>query len=120
MAVPGLTVAEHWPASLAVVILAGQVIVGAVVSFTVMDWWHDAVPELFVAVQVILVVPAGYGSLSGRPSLRELVTVTLSPVVVGVPASTVASQLLLASAVLSGGQVIVGAPPSVTVTVKLH
>src|SRR5947207_1025742 len=31
VAVPGLTVAEHWPASLLVVILAGQVIVGAVV-----------------------------------------------------------------------------------------
>ena len=59
VAVPGLTVAEHWPGSLAVVILAGQVIVGAVVSFTVTVCWHDAVPELLDAVQVIVVVPAG-------------------------------------------------------------
>ena len=59
VAVPGSTVAEHWPASLPVVIFAGQVIVGAVVSLTVTVCWHDAVPELFVAVQVIVVVPAG-------------------------------------------------------------
>ena len=40
--------------------------------------------------------------------------------VVGLPGSTVAWQLLSAVAVLFAGQVIVGAAPSVTVTVKLQ
>ena len=35
VAVPGLTVAEHEPGSLLVVMLAGQVITGGVVSLTV-------------------------------------------------------------------------------------
>src|SRR5438876_7962926 len=35
VAVPGFTIAEHWPGSLLVVMLAGQVITGAVVSLTV-------------------------------------------------------------------------------------
>jgi len=41
-------------------------------------------------------------------------------VVVGLPGSTVASQLLLALAVLFGGQVMVGAGSDWTVTVKLQ
>ncbi len=67
-----------------------------------------------------VVVPVGNGSVSGLPSLRELVTVTLSPVVVGVPASTLAWQLLSALAVLLGGQLIVTLPlvASTTVTEK--
>src|SRR5947209_194431 len=50
---------------------AGQVIVGVVRSLTVIVWVAE--PELpagSVAVQVITVVPAGYGSVSGFPSLR--------------------------------------------------
>jgi len=39
---------------------AGHVIAGASVSFTVIVVWHDEwLPELSVAVQVIVVVPFG-------------------------------------------------------------
>src|SRR3989442_8428933 len=101
--------------------LAGQVIVGGVVSFTVIVCAQEELPALFVAVHVIVVVPTGYGSLNARSSLRCEVTVTPLPVVVGCPGSTVASQLLSAVAVLLGGQVIVGTSGlSVTVIVKVQ
>ncbi len=57
----------------------------------------------------------------GLPSLRDPTTVTLSPVVVGVPRVTVAWQLLSALATILAGQLIVTAEPdAVTVTTKLH
>jgi hypothetical protein len=60
VAVPGLTVAEHWPGSLPVVMLAGQVMTGFSVSFTVTVCVHDELlPEPSVAVHVIVVVPCG-------------------------------------------------------------
>src|SRR6266404_248302 len=66
-------------------------------------------------------MPSASQVYMGLPSLREAKTVTLSPVVVGLPTFTEASQSLLASAVLSEGQLIVAAPPcSSTVTVKLQ
>ena len=53
-----------------VTVFAGVVSVGAVVSLpiTVMICVQDAVPTAFVAVQVIVVWPAGNGSVSARPS----------------------------------------------------
>jgi hypothetical protein len=105
---------------LLVVISAGQVIVGAVSSATVIRCSQEALPALLVAVQVIIVVPAGYGAFNAWPSLREPETVTFSPVVVGWPGSTVAWQLLSTVADLSGGHSIVGAPVSSTVMVKVQ
>src|ERR1043165_586739 len=60
-------------------------------------------------------------SYIGWPSLRLTVTVTLSPVVVGVPRVTMAAQSLPASAVLSPGQLMSTLPlASSTVTEKLQ
>src|SRR6266852_8926614 len=57
----------------------------------------------------------------GLPSLRVANTVTLSPVTVGLPTLTVASQLLSALAVWLDGQLIVAVfPCSSTVTVKVQ
>lgn len=92
-------------------------------SLTVTVCSQDALPELFVAVQVTVVVPARNGSLMSLSSLRVAVTVTFSPVVVGVPRATVAWHELSAVAVLLAGQLIVGAPGSgaaVIVTLKVH
>jgi hypothetical protein len=55
-----------------------KVMVGATLSFTVIvcvqDEWF---PELSVAVQIIVVMPTGYGSVRGLPSLRLPLTLTL-------------------------------------------
>src|SRR5438105_4949067 len=70
---------------------------------------------------MIVVVPAGYGASSAWPSPRSAATVTLLPVVVGVPNSctvTVAVQELSAFFVTVAGQLIVGAAEPVTVTTK--
>jgi hypothetical protein len=75
------------------------------------------------AVHVTVVTPAENGKSIGRrtqfspltsqlyialPSLRVPTTVTLSPVVVGVPKTTEASQSLLAFTSLFAGQLMVG------------
>lgn len=71
VAFPGSTLAEHCPGSLAVVMFAGQVIVGGVLSLTVTVCRHDPVlPAASVAVQVIVVVPTGYGAVNAALSLR--------------------------------------------------
>src|SRR2546422_919131 len=45
------------------------------VPCTVMVCWHEALlPVQSVAVQVMVVVPCGYGSVRGCPSLRDEVT----------------------------------------------
>ena len=60
VAAPGLTFAEHTPGSVPVVMLAGQVIFGASVSFTVIVCVQDELLlDASVAVQVIVVVPFG-------------------------------------------------------------
>ena len=57
-----LTVAPQLLADAATLMLPGQVMTGAVVSFTVTVCVHVAVlPEVSVAVHVIVVVPTGYG-----------------------------------------------------------
>ncbi len=76
-------------------------------------------PMSSVAVQVMVVRPAGNGSVNGRSSLLRLVMVTPVPVVVGVPMSaavTVASHPETAVNVLSLGHVMVGASGDVTIT----
>ena len=98
---------------------AGTLMTGGAVSLTVTVCVHDSVPELFDAVHVTLVTPDGKAALSGLPSLRELVTVTLSPVVVGVPSVTAAWQFASASTVTFAGQeMVTGEPEEVTVTRK--
>jgi hypothetical protein len=101
---------------------AGQLIVGFSVSLTVTVWVHDEV--LFassVAVQVIVVVPLGYGAFSGWLSLRvPLIVGVLSQlsVAVAVPGLTVAEHspgsVLL---VMLAGQLIAGGVWSATVKV---
>jgi hypothetical protein len=60
VATPTATLAEQLPGKLLTVMLAGQVILGASVSFTVTVCVHDELLfELSVAVQVIVVVPLG-------------------------------------------------------------
>src|SRR5690349_14457233 len=85
VAVPGLTVAVHWPAAVLVVRAAGVVRVGFSLSFTVTVWvavvW---LPAASVAVQVTVVVPRGK---SPGASLVTLLPAQLS-LVVGVPSTT--------------------------------
>jgi len=64
------------------------------------------------------VTPEGNEALKGLPSLRELVTTTLSPVVVGVPNVTATSQFAPAFAVTLAGQEIVTAEPDETTAIK--
>jgi hypothetical protein len=60
VAVPGLTLAEHDPASLSAVMSAGALTAGFSVSLTVTVCTASAVrPEASVAVQVMVVVPFG-------------------------------------------------------------
>jgi len=55
-----VTLAPHWPGALPVTMLAGQAIVGAVVSFTVTVNVHDAVfLDASVALHVTVVTPSG-------------------------------------------------------------
>src|SRR5687768_6267595 len=70
---------------------------GAVVSVTVVVivWSQVAVRPLeSVAVQVIVVLPSGYGSVRARPSLRMPCTVTPVPVALGVPGLTAAQEVM--------------------------
>src|ERR1043166_3536326 len=67
----------------------------------------------------MVVVPIGYGSVTGRSSVLELPITTLLPVAVGVPTLTVASAWPDgACTVWFCGQVIVGEGESITVTAK--
>ena len=81
----------------------------------------DRLPELSVAVQVIVVVPAEYvGSATGFPSLRLPVTVGLPQlsVAVAVPVTTSAEQVPgKVLVVMLAGQVIFGGSVSFTVIV---
>src|SRR5262249_55000240 len=79
VAVPGLRVAVHWPESVLMVMAAGAVRAGAWVSVTVTVWVQVAWPAASVAVQVIVVVPTGYWSVSALPSLRTPVAGTVAP-----------------------------------------
>ena len=77
-------------------------------------------PELSVAVQVIVVVPFGYVSVKGRPSLLVPVTVVLPQlsVAVAVPGTTCAAQVPgSVFVVMFAGQVIAGGSVSFTVIV---
>src|SRR3712207_3922748 len=103
---------------------AGQVMTGASPSLTATVWVQVAAfPELSVAVQVIVVVPTGWGSFSGLPSLRAPPTVTPEQlsVAVAVPGFTVAAHWPGSLFTVSdAGQVIDGGSTSLTVTVKLQ
>jgi hypothetical protein len=73
-----VTTAEHWLASFVVVILAGQVITGGCVSFTVtVKLQFDEFFEASVTVQVTVVVPLGKvepdaGTQVGLPTPGQL------------------------------------------------
>jgi uncharacterized membrane protein len=69
---------------------AGIVNVGGVVSplaVMVITCVQEAEPMALVAVQVIVVWPAGYAAIKGRSSLRLKVVTELRPPVTGVPIS---------------------------------
>jgi hypothetical protein len=101
---------------------AGQVIVGFSLSVTITVWSHDELlPALSVAVQWIVTVPTGNGSVIGLLSLRLGTGVTLPSqlsVAVATPGDTLALQVpgVLGNEILAG-QVIVGAVVSLTVNV---
>ena len=59
------TTAEHWPASVVLVIFAGQVIEGGWLSLTVIVKLHDTLLLPLVAVQVTVVTPAGKNEPDG-------------------------------------------------------
>jgi hypothetical protein len=66
----------------------GIVSVGGVVSplaVMVISCVQEAAPKALVAVQVIVVWPAGYRSVKARSSLRRDVVTGLRPPVTGVP-----------------------------------
>src|SRR5882724_4834356 len=74
-----------------------------------------------LTVQVIVVVPIGYGSFTGRLSLRTPCNDALVPVKSGLSTGTVASvSVPLRVAVKSPWQVMVGAAVCTTVIVKLQ
>ena len=94
--VASLTSASHvvLPGPVEAVTFGGAVIVGFSVSLTVTVCVHDEwLPEASVAVQVIVVVPTGYGELNDWLSLRVPVTLGLLSqlsVAVAVPGLTIA------------------------------
>lgn len=107
----------------------GTLRVGGVLSapddVIVIDCAQEATrPESSVAVQVIVVVPTGYGSaVRFRSSLRLLVIVTLLPVAVGEPISPAVRVLPLQSVagkLLFDGHEIVGASGDVTIMRCVH
>jgi hypothetical protein len=104
------------------VLLDGQLMVGASSDVTTIVCTQVAIrPNWSVAVQVMKVVPIGYGSVTGRSSLLSLLIITLLPVAEGVPTLTVASDWPDGAAtVWFAGQVIVGAAAATTVTVKVQ
>ena len=72
-----VTLAVHTPASVPVVWFAGQVMVGASASFTVMVMLQVAVfPEGSVAVHATVVVPTSYVSEAFVVLLKSLLTET--------------------------------------------
>src|SRR5437870_5273346 len=100
--------AEHTPGSVLLVMFAGQLITGDSLSFTVTVWSQDELlPALSVAVQWIVTVPTGKGSVMGLLSLRLGTGVTLPSqlsVAVATPTDTLASQVpgVLGIEMLSG------------------
>jgi hypothetical protein len=101
---------------------AGHVIVGLSLSRTTTVWSHDELlPALSVAVQWIVVVPTGKGSVSGLPSLRlGMGTTALSQLseTVGTPGDTLAlHEPGVSGTETLAGQVIVGAVVSTTVKI---
>ncbi len=141
-----------WQLASADTVCGDAEITGGVTSFTTIIWVHVALPARAAssssgvaygpgvvcekAVQVIVVVPVENGSsvvfrvqlplesqsYNDLPSLRVPTTVTLSPVVVGLPTATAASQFALALTSKFVGQLIVGGlvPVSSTVTVNVQ
>ncbi len=108
--------AVHKPASTLTFTVAGQLIVGSILSVTVTVCVQVAVfPELSVTVQVTVVSPSGK---TPGASLVVLATVQLSEVV-GVPKATLLAVHNPASTLTFtvAGQLIVGSILSVTVTV---
>lgn len=122
VAVPGFTVAVHSPGAVLVVMLSGQLICGSSLSKTTTVCSHDELlPAASVAVQVIVVVPTGNGSVIGLLSLRVGVGITVPSqlsVAVATPGETLALQVpgKIGSSILAG-QVIAGAVVSLTVNV---
>jgi hypothetical protein len=73
VATPGSTAVAQGvaPAPVSVITFDGHVMIGGVVSVTITVCVQFAMlPAASVAVQVIIVTPTGYGSVSRRPSLR--------------------------------------------------
>nr|WP_234423345.1 hypothetical protein [Aquimarina spinulae] len=108
--------AVHKPASTLTLTVAGQLIVGSILSVTVTVCVQVAVfPELSVTVQVTVVSPIGK---TPGASLVVLATAQLSEVV-GVPKATLLAVHKPASTLTFtvAGQLIVGSMLSVTVTV---
>ena len=125
VAVPVTTCAAQVPGSVLAVMLAGHVIVGGSLSLTVIVCTHDELlPELSVAVQVMVTVPTGYGSVMGLLSLRlGTATTVLSQlsVAVATPTFTLAEQSPGKLTVVTlFGQVIAGGVVSLTVKVVVQ
>jgi hypothetical protein len=116
---PRLTPVAVQPVLVAVLMSAGQVMVGRTLSLTVTVWVQEAaLPAASVTVQVTAVTPAA--KVVDVTLLLTEATPQLSNVV-GSPRSTpVAVQPVLVVALTSAGQVMVGARLSVTVTVWVH
>src|SRR3954453_1620076 len=97
--------AVHCPGPAGAVTGAGTLIVGFSLSLMVIVWLQELLLASFVAVQVIVVVPTGYGAVRAWPSLRtpdtgsdgvqlsEAVAVPGSRVALHVPAAAPATTL---------------------------
>src|SRR5205085_1261225 len=97
----------------------GTVRTGFSASFTVTFWVHVAeLPAASVAVQVIVVLPTGYGSVRLLPSPRFPATVTPGLLsAVAAPGSSFAEHVPASvPAVTSAGQATVGGVPSTFIT----
>src|SRR5438874_2270849 len=115
-----LTTCVHAPAAVLVTTLAGQVIVGCWVSFTVTLCGQIGVlPLRSVTVQVTTVVPTGYVPLALAVPLKLLVMLSrpqLSLVPVGKGTVTTCVHAPVVLVTTFPGQVIVGGWLSLTVT----
>src|SRR2546428_963831 len=113
-----LTTALHWPAALGTVRSLGHTIVGAWLSVTMMRCGQlTLLPWPSSAVQAMVVVPTGQGSLKGLLSPRTPLTLAMPQLSVAPGTATLTTALHWPAAlgtVRSLGQTIVGAWLSVT------
>ena len=113
--------AEHLPISALTVTLAGQAIVGAVVLLTVIPWVQLAALPLASVATYARWMAKRFGQVMLLVTSPAQETVTLTQLSVAVPPAKSGGGTCEAHGTVTlGGQVMVGAVVSLTVTVNVH